>query len=154
MAGCAAPITPRGAAPPAAGPPATPVAPERLPTPDPGVDAALARDYEKALTDQGLRITGLTITDGRSAGGARRAEIVYRTATVGGVEAIRPDVIRILSPGANPRLALDQITVRAVRPDGSLAATVTVTVAELDAWLRGQMADAEFYARWNVGRPP
>ncbi len=127
-----------------------PPVPMNLPTAEPGLDQALARDYQRALVAQGIRVTALAITDRRASGGVRRADIVYRTATAGTLAALRPEVIRILSPGANPRLALDQITVRAFRPTGTLLGTITVAVADLDRWLKAQISDEEFTATWTV----
>ncbi len=92
----------------------------------------------------------LAISDRRASGGARRADIVYRIAAAGTLTAVRPALIRILAPGANPKLALDQITVRATRPNGTILGTVTVSVADLDRWLKAQMSDDEFYATWTV----
>lgn len=131
---------------------AEPAVPEVLPTPAPGLDRELAADYRGALRSQGVEVASLTILDERASGGARRAEIVYRTATDGRLAALRPEIVRILGPGANPRLALDRIVVvpmYAARP----VAVVTVSVADLDRWLRAQIDDAEFYARWSV-KPP
>ncbi len=120
-----------------------------LPTTPPGLDRELAKDYQRALVAQGLRITALAVTDRRATGGARRADIVYRTAA-GTLAAVRAELVRIVSPGANPKLALDQITVRATRADGTVLGTVTVSVTDLGRWLKAQMSDDEFYATWAV----
>lgn len=154
--GPAAPASPPTPAPRAA--PATPVVPEPavpevIPTPPPGLDQELARDYKEALARQGIPITSLEITDTRATGGARRAEIAYRTAAGQSMAALRPEIVRILGPGANPRLALDQITVLAVGPQGKVVASVTVSVPDLDRWLRAQIGDGEFYSRWTVRGP-
>jgi hypothetical protein len=151
----AAPGAPPAAAGPQAAAPqaAEPVVPIDLPTPRPGLDRALSTDYRRALEGQGFRIAALTIIDSRAAGGVRRAEIVYRSAGGSTVEALRPEIVRVIGPGANPRLALDQIVVRATRPDGKAVAMVTVTVADLDRWLKAQITDAEFYSRWTIGPP-
>lgn len=127
-----------------------PAVPVDLPTPAPGLDRALTSDYRKALTAHGHKVLGLTIVDTRATGGARRAEIIYQTATDGSMKALRPEVARIVSPGANPRLALDQIVVRPARPNGAVVVTVTVTVMELDRWLKAQTTDEEFYESWSV----
>jgi hypothetical protein len=113
----------------------------------------LAADYRKALEGQGFRIGALTIVDTRAGGGMRRAQIVYRTGAGSTLAALRPEIIRMISPGANPRLALDQIIVRATRPDGAPIVAVTITVADLDRWLKTQITDPEFYARWTPGAP-
>jgi hypothetical protein len=148
--GASAPRTPT----PTTGTPAAdPAVPIDLPTPPPGLDRALAADLRRALEGQGFRITGLTIVDTRATGGIRRAEIVYRTATDGSLEALRPEIVRILGPSVNPKLALDQIAVRPVRASGTAVATVTVTVVDADRWLKAQMSDADFYRRWTVRRP-
>jgi hypothetical protein len=110
----------------------------------------LARTYQRALTGQGFRIGALTISDRRATGGVRRAEIIYRAAAGGTVASLRPDLVRILSPGANPKLALDQITVRATGPGGAVIATVTVAVTDLDRWLKAQITDDQFFATWNL----
>lgn len=128
----------------------TPAVPIDLPTTPPGLDRELAGDYQRALVAQGFRITALTVTDRRAAGGARRADIVYRTAAAGTLAAVRPELVRILSPGANPKLALDQITVRATRADGTVLGAVTVSVTNLDRWLKAQIGDDEFYGTWAV----
>ncbi len=136
---------------PAGQPPAVePSVPIDLPTTPPGLDRELAGDYQRALTAQGFRITTLIITDHRATGGVRRADIVYRTAAGGTVGALRPELVRLLSPGANPKLALDQITVRATKPTGTVIATVAVAVADLDRWLKAQITDDEFYASWTL----
>ncbi len=121
-----------------------------LPTTPPGLDRELAGDYQRALVAHGLRVTALAITDRRASGGIRRADIVYRTAATGTLAAVRPELVRIISPGANPKLALDQITVRAARADGRILGSVTVSVVDLDRWLKAQMGDDEFYAAWIV----
>jgi hypothetical protein len=133
-------------------PRADPTVPEDLPTPAPGLDRQLAADYRKALRAQGIEVASLTIVDRRASGGARQAEIVYRTATDGSIAALRPEIARIVSPGANPRLALDRIVVKPIRTAGPLA-VVTVGVADLDRWLKAQLDDAQFYARWSVQAP-
>lgn len=137
-------------APATASPAPEPPVPMNLPTAESGLDEELARDYQRALVAQGIKVTALAITDRRASGGVRRADIVYRTATAGTLPALRPEVIRILSPGANPRMALDQITVRAFRPNGTLLASITVAVADLDRWLKAQISDDEFTATWTV----
>lgn len=148
--GTAAPAAPRTPAPRAA---PEPEVPEDLPTPPPGLDRELASDYKEALARQGIPVTSLEITDTRATGGARRAEIAYRTAAGPSMAALRPEIVRILGPGANPRLALDQITVRAIGPQGKVVASVTVSVPDLDRWLRAQIGDGEFYSRWTVRGP-
>jgi hypothetical protein len=145
--------TPSDAAPTAAAPAAEPVVPVDLPTPPPGLDRELAADYRKALEGQGFSIGALTIVDTRAGGGMRRAQIIYRTRAGSTLAALRPEIIRMISPGANPRLALDQIIVRATRPDGAPIIAVTITVADLDRWLKTQITDTEFYARWTTGTP-
>lgn len=133
--------------------PASPAA--RTPASDePALDRELSASYRRALERQGLKVLGLAITDRRSAGGARRADILYRTATDGRLASLRPEIVRIVSPGANPQLALDTITVRAALPSGRIAATIAVTVPEVDRWLKTQMTDEEFYGRWVVSTPP
>lgn len=127
-----------------------PTVPADLPTPAPGLDRALAQDYRKALEKQGIRVTALVIVDDRARGGVRRADIVYTTRTRGVLEALRPEVVRVLGPGANPRLALDQIVVRPSRADGAVIAAITVTVVDLDLWLKAHLSDQEFYRRWVV----
>ncbi|MGQ0568481.1 MAG: hypothetical protein ACT4P5_02960 [Armatimonadota bacterium] len=121
-----------------------------MPAPAPSLDRALAWDYHKALAAQGVRVTALAIIDTRARGGIRRADIVYKSATNGTLPALRPEVIRILGPGSNPKLALDQIVVRATGPTGTVVATITVVVADLDRWLKTQISDDEFYNRWVV----
>lgn len=121
-----------------------------IPTPPPGLDRALADDYRRALVAQGLQVISLKITDRRASGGIRRAEITYRTRTTGTLSALRPEVVRVIAPSANPRLALDLVVVQAVRRDGSVAATITVQVAVIDRWLKAQISDDEFYGRWAV----
>jgi hypothetical protein len=142
------PAAPQAPTPGAAPEPDVPV---DLPTPAPGLDRELAGDYREALTKQGINIVSLEIADARATGGARRAEIAYRTGAGPGIAALRPEIVRILGPGANPRLALDQITVRAVGRGGAVVASVTVSVPDLDRWLRAQITDEEFYSRWVVG---
>lgn len=129
-----------------------PAVPAALPTTPPGLDRRLADDYKSALSKQGFQIVSLVITDTRSTRGLRRAEIVYRTrgATL---SAVRREVVRLLGPGANPRLALDQIAVRPLRSNGAPLGTITVSVVDLDRWLKAQMTDAEFYGRWTLTRP-
>ncbi|MDR7481073.1 MAG: hypothetical protein QN183_09225 [Armatimonadota bacterium] len=117
-------------------------------------DSALAGDYRRALEAQGFRVLALAITDRRATGGARRADIVYVTRAGGTAAALRPEVARVAAPGANPRLALDLITVRAVRPNGSIVLTVTMAVPHLDRWLHAQLSDAEFYRTWTIRTPP
>lgn len=134
-------------------PVAEPAVPLDLPTPPAGLDRALTADYRRALEDQGIAIRALTIIDTRATGGIRRAEVVYRTATDGSLSALRSEIVRILGPGVNPKLALDQIVVRPIRPTGSAITVVTVTVADADRWLKAQMSDTEFYGRWTVQRP-
>ena len=53
-----------------------------------------------------------------------------------------------------PRLALDLITVRAARADGTIAATISVTVPDIDRWLKAQITDDEFYRTWTVRTRP
>jgi hypothetical protein len=124
-----------------------------LPTPAPGLDRELASDYRTALRDQGVRVRAVTIIDERAAGGARRVEIVYETATRGTPEALRPEVARIVAPAANPRLAVDRIVVRPYRAATSLG-TITMSVVDLDLWLKVQIDDDEFYRRWVVDPSP
>ena len=119
-----------------------------------GLDDVLASDYRRALEAQGFRVLALAITDRRATGGARRADVVYLTRTDGTPAALRREIARIAAPGANPRLALDQITVRAARPTGRIALAVTIAVPHLDSWLRGQLDDAAFYRTWAVQTPP
>ncbi len=126
------------------------VVPLEVPTPQPGLDRALADDYRRALASQGFQVISLVITDRRAAGGVRRAEIVYRTRTGGTLSALKPEVVRVIAPAANPRLALDLVAVQAIRRDGSVAATITVPVAVLDRWLKAQINDDEFFGRWAV----
>lgn len=123
-----------------------------IPTPQPGLDRALAGDYRRALETQGFQVISLVITDRRATGGIRRAEIAYRTRTAGTFSALRPEVVRVIAPSANPRLALDLVVVRAVRRDGSVAAAITVQVAVIDRWLKAQISDDEFFGRWVVNR--
>jgi hypothetical protein len=129
-----------------------PAVPEVLPAAAPGLDRELAADYRKALRAQGVEVTSLTIVDERASGGARQARIVYRTATDGRLAALRPEIVRILGPGANPRLALDRIVITPMRFARPLA-LITVGVADLDRWLKAQIDDTEFYARWSVQTP-
>jgi hypothetical protein len=148
-----------GAGVPAAGGPSpgaqpSPPAAQTQSSDEPELDRELSAAYKKALETQGLKILGLAITDRRSTGGARRADILYRTTTDGRLVSLRPEIVRIVSPGANPKLALDTITVRAALPSGRIAATVAVTVPEVDRWLKSQMSDQEFYGRWVVTTPP
>lgn len=124
-----------------------------MPTPAPGLDRALARDYQKALAAQGVRVSALAIIDTRARGGIRWADIAYKTATNGTLPALRPEVVRILGPGSNPKLGLDQIVVKATGPTGKVVATITVVVADLDRWLKTQISDDEFYNRWVVRGP-
>lgn len=149
----AAPTSPPPPAPAGQPPSPEPPVPVDLPTTPPGLDRELAGDYQRALRAQGFRITTLTITDHRATGGVRRANIVYRTAGGGTVAALRPELVRLLSPGANPKLALDQITVRAIGSAGAVIVTVTAAVADLDRWLKAQVTDDEFYASWTVRSP-
>lgn len=121
-----------------------------IPTPQPGLDRALADDYRRALVTQGFQVISLVITDRRAAGGIRRAEIAYRTRTAGTLSVLRPEVVRVIAPSANPRLALDLVVVRAVRRDGSVAAAITIQVAAIDRWLKAQISDDEFFGRWVV----
>lgn len=149
------PATPGPGVPAAPQTPTPGVAPEPdvpvdIPTPAPGLDLELASDYREALAKQGINVISLEIADGRAAGGARRAEIAYRTKAGAGIAALRPEIVRIMGPGANPRLALDQITVRGVGPGGAVVASVTVSVPDLDRWLRAEITDEEFYGRWTV----
>lgn len=130
--------------------PTEPVVPADIPTPDPDLDRALARDYRKALEAQGLRIAALTITDTRASGGARVVEITYRPAQARTLAALRPEVVRVLGPAANPRLALDQATVRLTDARGTVLATIQVSVPDVDRWLRAQITDDDFYRRWTV----
>jgi hypothetical protein len=123
------------------------------PSPEPGLDQELSVIYRKALEGQGIRVLGLAITDQRARGGARRADILYQTTTDGRIASLRPEIVRIISPGANPQLALDTITVRAAKSNGIVTVAVSVTVPEVDRWLKGQMPDDEFYARWIVRVP-
>jgi len=141
------------AGPRAPGGPASPPA-QTSSSDEPELDRELSATYRKALERQGLKILGLAITDRRSTGGARRADVLYRTTTDGRLAALRPEMVRILSPGANSQLALDTITVRAALPSGRIAAAVSVTVPEVDRWLKSQMTDEEFYRRWIVSTPP
>lgn len=129
-----------------------PLVPTVLPTTPPGLDRRLADDYRRALARQGFQIVSLIITDTRAARGLRRAEITYRTGGAS-LSAVRPEVVRLLGPGANPRLALDQIVVRPIRANGSPLGVITVSVADLDRWLKAQMPDAEFYSRWALTGP-
>lgn len=117
-------------------------------------DEALAGDYRRALEAQGFRVLALAITDRRATGGARRADVVYVTRTSGTLAALRPEIARVAAPGANPRLALDLITVRAARSGGRIVLTVTMAVPLLDRWLHAQLSDAEFYQTWTVRPPP
>ncbi len=150
----AGPGSPTGPVPsPAPGARVSPSVPDIMPSAEPGLDRELSAIYRKALESQGIKVLGLAITDQRASGGARRADILYRTAADGRIATLRPEIVRIISPGANPRLALDTITVRAAKPDGTIAATVSVTVPEVDRWLKGQMPDQEFYSRWVVRTP-
>ncbi len=140
---------------PAAGPQAPdPPVPVTLPTGEPDLDRALARDYRKALEAQRIKVTALAITDRRATRGSRRADIVYQTSTSGTLDALRPEIARILGPGASPRLALDLITVRAARADGTIAATISVAVPDIDRWLKAQITDDEFYRTWTVRTRP
>lgn len=123
-----------------------------LPTTPPGLDRRLADDYKSALSKQGFRVVSLVITDTRPARGLRRAEIVYRTGAAS-LSAVRPEVVRLLGPGANPRLALDQIVIRPLRSSGAPLGAITVSVMDLDRWLKAQMTDAEFYGRWTLTGP-
>ena len=145
----ASPAVPR-----APGAPASPPVPHASSPDEPELDRELSATYRKALEGQGFKILGLAITDRRARGGARRADILYRTTTDGRLVSLRPEIVRILGPGANPQLALDTITVRAALPSGRIAATVAVTVPEVDRWLKTQMTDEEFYGRWIVSTPP
>jgi hypothetical protein len=129
-----------------------PIVPTVLPTTPPGLDRRLADDYRNALTRQGFQIVSLIITDTRAARGLRRAEITYRTRGAS-LTAVRPEVVRLLGPGANPRLALDQIAIRPLRSDGRPLGIITVSVADLDRWLKAQMPDTEFYRRWTLTGP-
>ena len=146
------PVSP--AVPRAPGAPASPPAPQASSPDEPELDRDLSATYKKALEGQGFKILGLAITDRRARGGARRADILYRTTTDGRLVSLRPEIVLILGPGANPQLALDTITVRAALPNGRIAATVAVTVPEVDRWLKSQMTDEEFYGRWIVSTPP
>lgn len=121
-----------------------------IPTPPPGLDRALAGDYRRALAAQGFQVISLVITDRRAARGVRRAEIAYRTKTAGTLAALRPEVVRVIAPSANPRLALDLVVVRAVRRDDRVAAAITIQVAVIDRWLKAQISDDEFFGRWEV----
>ncbi|MBM3470850.1 MAG: hypothetical protein FJX73_08680 [Armatimonadetes bacterium] len=123
-----------------------------IPTPPPGLDRALADDYRRALVTQGFQVISLVITDRRAAGGVRRAEIAYRTRTAGTLSALKPEVVRVIAPSANPKLALDLVVVRAARRDGSVAAAITIQVAVIDRWLKAQISDDEFFGRWIVRR--
>jgi hypothetical protein len=149
---------PGSSAPPAAAPsgppPAAGTPPQASSSEEPALDRELSATYRRALERQGLTILGLAITDRRGVGGARRADILYRTATDGRLASLRPEIVRILGPGTNPQLALDTITVRAALAGGRIAATIAVTVPEVDRWLRSQMTDEEFYGRWVVSTPP
>jgi hypothetical protein len=129
---------------------AEPAAAAALPSPAPGLDQALAHDYHKALTNQGVRVSSLVIIDGRAQGGARRAEIIYRTKTNGTLGALRAEIVRLLGPGANPRLALDQVVVFPTRNGNTALGRVIVVIPDYERWLRGQMSDDEFYDRWTV----
>lgn len=121
-----------------------------IPTPQPGLDRALAEDYRRALVSQGFQVISLVITDRRASGGIRRAEVSYRTRTVGTLSALRPEVVRVIAPAANPRLALDLVVVRALGRDGSGGTAITVVVAAIDRWLKNQISDDEFFGRWVV----
>lgn len=127
-----------------------PAVPVELATPMPGLDGALAQDYRRALVAQGIEVVSVGITDRRATGGVRQAAIFYRTRTDGTLAALRPEVIRVLAPGANPKLALDRITVRVTHRDGTTAATIALSVADLDRWLKTQIGDDEFFSRWTV----
>jgi hypothetical protein len=118
----------------------------------PDLDRLLAEDYQRALTRQGFQIVSLRIADTRAVRGVRRAEITYRTRGTS-MRAIRPEVVRLLAPGANPRLALDHITIRPLGPGGRPLGVITVAVADLDRWLKAQTSDDEFYSRWTVVEP-
>lgn len=159
--GAAAPgATPGGAAPPGTRTPrgGESFVPSAMPTPAPGLDAALARDYRMALERQGIRVVALTIVDRRGAGGARVAEVAFQPRASGSLEALRPELGRILGAAASPRLALDQVTVRAVGPGGRVITTVSVSITVIDRWLRGEMSDDAFAREWTVrpaaGRAP
>ncbi len=130
-----------------------PIVPPNVPTSEPELDRQLAQDYRKALEAQRLKITALAITDRRSSGGSRRADIVYKTATSGGLTAVRPEIARILGAGTSPRLALDIITVRAARADGRIVATVSAGIPDIERWLKRQINDDEFYRTWVVRAP-
>lgn len=130
-----------------------PTVPVSVPTAEPELDRQLAQGYRKALEAQGLKITALAITDRRQAGGARRADIVYRPATAGGLDALRPEIAKILGAGTSSRLALDIVTVRAVRANGKVIATVSAGIPDIERWLRKQSNDEDFYRSWTVRTP-
>jgi hypothetical protein len=114
------------------------------------LDRALAQDYHKALVSQGVRVASLVIVDSRAQGGARRAEIVYRTKTNGTLAALRPEIVRLLGPSTNPRLALDQVFVFPTTSGGAALGRIIVVVPDYDRWLRDQMSDGQFYGGWTV----
>ncbi|MGH2404102.1 MAG: hypothetical protein ACRDGN_06490 [bacterium] len=138
-----------------AGPPRPePTVPASLPTAEPELDRQLAQGYRKLLEAQGLKITALAITDRRQTGGARRADIVYQTATAGTLKALRAEIARILGAGTSSRLALDIVTVRAVNASGKVVATVSAGIPDIERWLRKQSTDEDFYRAWIVRTPP
>jgi hypothetical protein len=138
---------------PAPSPGPEPVVPQRLPDAEPALDRQLSADYRKALETLGLKITVLTITDRRKAGGARAADVVYQTQTRGDLTAVRPEIARIFGAGTSSRLALDIITVRAARADGRIVANVSAGIPDIERWLRKQATDEEFYRAWSVRTP-
>lgn len=144
-----APSTPA----PAGSPGGEPTVPSSLPTAEPELDRELAQGYRKLLEGQGVKVTALAITDRRKTGGARRADIVYRTAISGGFDALRPEIARILGAGTSSRLALDIITVRAVKPNGRVVATVSAGIPDIERWLRKLSSDEDFYRAWTVRMP-
>ncbi len=146
--------TPASTAPaPAGSPRPEPTVPISVPTAEPELDRQLAQGYRKLLESQGLKVTAVAITDRRQAGGARRADIVYQTATAGGFDALRPEIAKILGAGTSSRLALDIVTVRAARATGKVVATVSAGIPDIERWLRKQATDDEFYRTWTVRTP-
>ena len=114
------------------------------------LDQELAHDYQNALVRQGVRISSLVIVDDRAHGGIRRAEIIYRTTTTGTLAALRPEIVRLLGPSANPRLALDQTFFFPTKNGTAALGRIIVVVPDYERWLRNQMTDDEFYGRWTV----
>ena len=116
----------------------------------PSLDQELAQDYQNALVRQGVRVSSLIIVDSRAQGGARRAEIIYRTSTNGTLAAIRLEIVRLLGPSANPRLALDQAFFFPTKTGTTAIGRVIVVVPDYERWLRNEISDEEFYGRWTV----